>query len=422
MKYIHKHQQKMLLSIDDNNKVNVPIDKLKQSCLFSDIIDMFGTDQDCQSDQIVIPFPPSYKDVSSVYLDYLSDNGLKITNNDDSIKLSIELAHYLLDDKFFETLLPYLLKLEPTRSKKLIRSLSEFIQRSLCLYLPLSFVPPEYRHKIGFVNEWLAKNKSKSIPVGNKAHITKATYTDNNNNILSTVDTFVTDKVERTVFKHGVCQQWNSVTEDGKQYPANEYTYRNNGKAGPQYQWYPNGKLYQKTYIRVSDKDYSNDYHRRHYNNGNIMFENFYQDKVKVGTWRYWYESGRLKCEIPYCGGVKHGTMKGYYDTEDVNCNCEYEYHFNYGKECGIFREWYCLTSSKDSKQQMRYEHIFPESKLNKNHHRQWSEDGKLVYQSLSPHIDLIPQQGRVKKPVFNGDTYRSFNCLYIDIPRYNLV
>jgi len=454
-----------MLIVVGSQVVEVVSDKLLLSEYFSGLIDTFD-------DQQLIPFPPTYKSVFGIYLSYLNDDKVVIIDsNGDKIKSSIELAHYLLDDNFFEFLIPHLLKLGEAKKKSIIDSLANNIQWSLSLYLPLFLVPNKSRHNYKFVCTWLNKNSARIAMGVGIPYLINTNYV---NDRLSSIECVMV--VKRKIVKHGVCQQWICATDDSSHhnldissnnnnnnnnndmYIISEHNYRYDKQVGCQYDWHNNGVLCQKSYIHVNDRDTNSDYCKRYYDNGQIMLENYYQNNIRSGTWKYWYQSGNLKYEISYYSGAKHGSHLGYYDmstshvmlntnltidsdtisdtssntnldtSSDTSLVLEFEYNFHHGKEIGTFRSWWPPTGGSDGKQQLKYEHMFPTSGLKKQEHKQWNESGGLVYQTSSPHVDLLPRSLTKRRKYFgipprsNYDGHRNFMCNDKECIRYDLV
>jgi antitoxin component YwqK of YwqJK toxin-antitoxin module len=78
---------------------------------------------------------------------------------------------------------------------------------------------------------------------------------------------------------------------------------------------------------------------REYYDNGQLLCEvPFpYNESIRHGVARWWYQNGQLNLETLYHEGLKHGVEKWWYDNGQIEC----EHIYHEGQLHGIERNWY---------------------------------------------------------------------------------
>jgi len=388
----------------------------------------------------VLQFPPIYNKVADYYLRYASINqplfNVKITQPS-TLKLCLEMAHYLADVEFFEVIMNQLLS-SWYELHIVIDDLHPELQRDVYLHCPYMFIPQTFVDDDIFFKAWLDINNNKGIVVN---------HNDNNINMYISyyIQYFAVTVLMSTltqndnVYRHGYRKEWR--LNSNNTYSLISCAFYDYDRLHGQYKsWcYQDNNLI--GYIRnVSHYENGNLLHDSEYDiNGQVICEQHFIDGKKTGTWKKRDSSKQLVLEVSYLNDVKHGPYRGYYIISSVIEKQQqqllsqtslsdskqeqreeqeerqgeillpaFEYHFEYDGEVGMFREWYHPSStlapstttlvSGQIKQQLKYEHTFRNhgyenfSNLDisviKEQHKQWDIDGELIYQLHTPHID----------------------------------
>lgn len=120
--------------------------------------------------------------------------------------------------------------------------------------------------------------------------------------------------------------------EDAK---VEEGNYKDSKKVGLWKQFYPSGRIKNEiTYANNRPSGYA----RIYYENGNIMEEGMWENNRWVGTYKQYYESGNLYYDWKYNKeGKREGEQKYYYE----NGKLMIEGNWQDGKENGVIKEYY---------------------------------------------------------------------------------
>jgi len=237
---------------------------------------------------IILPFPSQYNDISHVYVDYLIYEGRNTTalSSVDDFKQSFELCHFLADTGFFDYLIKWL-HASWSDFKSVIDQLHTVIQRQIYLTIPFVLLPVEYHDDTVFFTQWLVHNNGTYIVIdGDEYYCSKyhGYEGDNNTNYIFTSYHALHGK---RYGNYGVNRYWERNLDTNVLTLVQEQNYnKRNNKHGKQQKWYVSGNV--KEII--------------HYNDGTI-----------VGDYKSWYDTGLPK----------------------------YNYNYSeYGLETGIFKQW----------------------------------------------------------------------------------
>lgn len=80
--------------------------------------------------------------------------------------------------------------------------------------------------------------------------------------------------------------------------------------------WYENGKL--KAMSELNQKGHIHGYKREYFNNGQLHKEFYCKDDKLTGTYKEWYENGQLKEEFPCENGTIIGTWKRWFKSGEL--------------------------------------------------------------------------------------------------------
>ncbi|MFZ5554012.1 MAG: toxin-antitoxin system YwqK family antitoxin [Bacteroidota bacterium] len=77
---------------------------------------------------------------------------------------------------------------------------------------------------------------------------------------------------------------------------------------------FPNGKPEVIIYVKVVDGVEVKVKEEAYYENGNMEYSGEYnKEGAEHGTWKYWYENGKIKAEEKWTNGMENGTFKEYH-------------------------------------------------------------------------------------------------------------
>ena len=88
---------------------------------------------------------------------------------------------------------------------------------------------------------------------------------------------------------------------------------------------YPSGKIkYRIVYKGDSNKkDKLEEF--KFYENGQQEYVGTFNDNLRTGNWKYWYDNGQLWTECEYKNGLKHGKTKNYFKNGQLKIQGQYE-------------------------------------------------------------------------------------------------
>ncbi len=98
--------------------------------------------------------------------------------------------------------------------------------------------------------------------------------------------------------------------------------------------WYDNGRLGSEGTNKNGEP---NGHWKSWYESGQLKSEGTYKNGELDGTWRTWYENGQLGSEEPYKNGELDGTSRGWYE----NGQLKYETTYKNGQKDGTWNAWY---------------------------------------------------------------------------------
>jgi len=304
---------------DNNVIVHLPVTHVKNSVLFSDIINQCGTTQ--------LLFPYQFNDVFNQYINYSVDIDDHII-----IKRCLAFSHYIEDDHYLSLLIKQLLLLwsREVSSRNYIGDLSLNIadlnydlRMDIYIQLPYHFLPRDYVKDNKLFGIWCDKNKD--------SHRTVAIF-DHDNEINSKVykfDITNSDNGEKQIICH----------------IFDYYKIENTYIHGINRIWYISGRLKEESVYCYDTRvgaciTYSDD------NIGHFICEEHYLGGQLHGASRIWSSTPEhtLICEHYYENGIPHGTSKTWYpDTNDI----KHIYHYQRGSKSGPQMEYYITGKIK---------------------------------------------------------------------------
>jgi len=142
------------------------------------------------------------------------------------------------------------------------------------------------KNGIHFCSFWLLVLIIVSCTTGNLEKIVEQTYQDGSPKIVRYFQKI--DGVRTLVKEEG-------FYDDGVMQFVGEY--RNGRRNGTWKTWYDNGRLWStNTFVDDISDGPTSSYHQ----NGKMYYEGFYRQGVRAGHWKFWDENGTLVEEIDY--------------------------------------------------------------------------------------------------------------------------
>jgi hypothetical protein len=158
----------------NKQQFQVPIDKLRQSVLFSDMMECYS------DDNVLIFFPTQYNKIANIYIEFITDEEKgkqQITQlfaskpiigykKRSQLIMLFQLSHFLIHQQFFDVLLQNLLDTW-SQNSTIISKLNDTIQREIYLHCPFVFAPVPYQENLTFMKQWtqFADNNDKDIVI-----------------------------------------------------------------------------------------------------------------------------------------------------------------------------------------------------------------------------------------------------------------
>jgi len=233
------------ISINDDGEqsvqklVQVATDRIKQSELFANMLDQYGSDT-------ILTFPQQYNDVADTYIKFINDDTsyVKDVKSPTILKLCFELCHFISHQQFFNFLMEQLFSTWSLNSK-IINDMGDNLQREIYLCCPYFFLPISYQTNLTFLKFWIPNNNT-TICVEGKYYFAQCTF---DNKVCDTKHLRIIDpkcsKIQNTEFvTHGTSRIWSPVNDDNGQQILviednfvhglciNNIQYHNNGQVG----------------------------------------------------------------------------------------------------------------------------------------------------------------------------------------------
>ena len=119
-----------------------------------------------------------------------------------------------------------------------------------------------------------------------------------------------------------------------------------------------------ENFVEISDRK-----NREWYSNGQIYFEDNYENGKPHGICREWHENGQIWSEYNYEKGILYGMSRVWHENGQIKNECNYKN----GVRHGIRRAWY-------ENGQIYYDHNYENGKPH-GINRGWNENGQIAYE-----------------------------------------
>ena len=376
----------------------------------------------------VLTFPQQYSNVADVYIKFINDDRSCIDNIKlpATLKLCFELCHFIGHRQFFNFLMQQLFNTWSTIAS-IINDMNDNLKRDIYLLCPYNFLPIDYQTNLAFLNVWYPNHETITCVEG-KYYFTQCTF-DNKMcgaKHLRLVEPRCAKTTKDEFVIHGTFRIWGHVVDDDdngcdnkQQYliiednyihglRTSSVQYHNNGNVGEINNYDDSGKLVTAEAFYPSGVKYAQKYVDQH--NSNTT------NDICKQVCNYWYKSGNVKSTMILINGNKHGCVRKYFDivndhiTSDSNTidddeicgqgkHVKREYHFDCGKEVGVFKEWYYVPENKTTQHKFEY-HFLDEGKFI---YYEWDVDDNLMYNFSSDDDD----DEKSRPAIYTGKTFK---------------